>query len=127
MRIKRLHMGEYYVQLLNVQLPNVQMHQFSNCKKIGMSTYTNGAVSMITQQNLIYAYGDWIIQEFHDGRRVYYMNLMFEPLKGGSNAINFQMHSIIENVFYPELCGQLDHHPHRPGRNIRPTPQGLLG
>ena len=38
---------------------------------------------------------------------VYYINLMFEPLKGGSNAIISQMRNIIENLFYPELCGQL--------------------
>ena len=72
---------------------------------------------MITQHELIQAYGDWIIHESRDGRMVYYINLMFEPLKGGSNAVNTQMHSIIENMFYPELCKQLDRHPRRKGRH----------
>lgn len=73
---------------------------------------------MITKQELIQAYGDWIIQEVQDGRMVHYINLMFDQLKGGSNAIITQMHSVIENVFYPELCGQLDRHPRRQGRHL---------
>ena len=56
-------------------------------------------------------------RKFINGWQVYYANLMFEPLKGGSNAIITQMRSIIENVFYPELCGQLDRHPRRKGRH----------
>ena len=48
---------------------------------------------------------------------VYYANLMFEPMKGGSIAINTQMRSVIENIFYPALCKQLDRHPGRQGRH----------
>ena len=72
---------------------------------------------MITQYELIHAYGDWIIQEIREGRTAYYTNLMFEQLKGQSIAINAQMHGIIESSFYPELCKQLDRHPHRKGRH----------
>jgi hypothetical protein len=72
---------------------------------------------MHTIDDLIEAYGQWVQQEFQDGRIVYYANLMFEPLKGGSHAINAKMRSIIENIFYPELCKQLDRHSGRKGRH----------
>ena len=98
---------------------------------------------MITQRDLIHAYGDWVQAEFINGWQVYYANLMFEPLKGGSNAINSQMRSAIENCFTRNYVGSLI--AIRIGRgvigfypiwslfliyrhsNIRPTPQGLLG
>ena len=72
---------------------------------------------MYTMTELIEAYGAWIQEEFLDGRMVYSANLMFEPLKGGSHAINVQMRSNIENHFYPELCKQLDRHSSRKGRH----------
>ena len=80
---------------------------------------------MHTISELINAYGAWVQQEFRDGRMVYYANLMFQPLKGHSRAINAQMHIIIENIFYPELCKQLDRHPGRQGRH-RFSPHVIL-
>jgi hypothetical protein len=73
--------------------------------------------AMYTINELIEAYGQWVQQELQNSRMVYYANLMFEPLKGGPNAINVQMRSIIENIFYPALCKQLDRHSGRKGRH----------
>jgi len=73
---------------------------------------------MHTKNELINAYGNWVLLEIQDGRMVYYTNLMFEPLKGHANAITGQMHNLIEKSFYPELCKQLDRHPGRKGRHV---------
>jgi hypothetical protein len=70
-----------------------------------------------TMNDLIEGYRDWIIKERNKGWTPYYVNLMFNPLKGPPMAIAAQMREVIENSLYLTLCKQLDRHPGRKGRH----------
>jgi hypothetical protein len=65
-------------------------------------------------ESLIQCYTDWLIQEIHQGRLPYYINIMFHPLNGESyRALIDQMERAIYKYFYPTLCKQFAHHPGR--------------
>jgi hypothetical protein len=66
---------------------------------------------------IIDGYSEWINEQIYEGWSVFYVNIMFLPLKGQQHIRDFQMRGMIEHKFYPELCGQLDRHPNRPGRH----------
>lgn len=74
------------------------------------------------ENQIIRAHGDWLIEEvLREWRRLYFINIMFKPLRGSGTTIDAQMHDAIVNGFYPQLCRHLERHPgRRDGTNIFP-------
>jgi hypothetical protein len=70
------------------------------------------------ENKIIRAHGDWLIEEvLREWRRLYFINIMFKPLRGAGSALDAQMHDAIINSFYPQLCRHLERHPGRKGRH----------
>ena len=70
------------------------------------------------ENEIVRAHGDWLIEEvLREWRRLYFINIMFKPLRGAGTAIDAQMHDAIVNGFYPQLCKHLERHPGRRGRH----------
>lgn len=70
------------------------------------------------ESQIIRAHGDWLIEEvLREWRLLYFVNIMFKPLRGSGSAIDAQMHDAIVNGFYPQLCKRLERHPGRRGRH----------
>ena len=68
------------------------------------------------ESKIIRAHGDWLIEEvLREWRLLYFINIMFKPLRGSGSAIDAQMHDAIVNGFYPQLCKRLERHPGRRG------------
>jgi hypothetical protein len=70
--------------------------------------------------DLVYAYGDWIIRELFNGHNPYYINTMFDPLDCRTSTVITQMTDAIyaaKGSLYAKLCSRFDRHPGRKGRN----------
>jgi hypothetical protein len=70
--------------------------------------------------DLVYAYGNWIIQELFNGHDPYYINIMFDPLDSREVTVITQMTDAVyaaKGSFYAKLCSRFDRHPGRKGRN----------
>jgi hypothetical protein len=78
-------------------------------------------------ETMIKCYIDWLIQQIQQGRLPYYINIMFHQLPGPSNLdIIEQMQSAIYKSFYPTLCKQFAHHPHRKSQEYLLPQAGLF-
>jgi hypothetical protein len=67
---------------------------------------------------IVRAYEEWFVEEILTEKRTpYFINVMFKPLKGPASAVDAQMHSVIVDWFYPQLCKRLERHPSREGRH----------
>ena len=82
----------------------------------------------IAVEALIRAYGDWIILQTLEGRRPYYINIMFEPLGRLESPVTALMGDAVyasKGSFYSKLCRAFDKHPGRNGRH-RYLPHAFL-
>lgn len=56
---------------------------------------------------------EWIQEEIAHGWTPYYLNFMFEPLRGSATTIIKQMHDAIHKEFYTKFLTRFVRHPHR--------------
>jgi hypothetical protein len=58
---------------------------------------------------------EWMQDGISKGYSLYYLNFMFDQLRGSPDAVGRQMRSSIKKVFYNQLCKQCAHHPKASG------------
>lgn len=85
-----------------------------------LKTYDGQKELIVSLNTVLRAYGDWIQEDNVFGWTPYFINIMFDPIKGSAATTLSQMESAIYKSFYGPFCTYCVRNPRSP------SSQGLL-